>query len=154
MTHKLYINAYFIISLHFLWIILAFELFKMRRGAQFKTQHSILKNHSVAHPGARTWCHALPWWALCCLLSSRTTAAWNKKNTLIMIIRSRRWSRTVAKAVPGAGWGVSWLINTYDIISCRLFIYTLRCTLLHRSRYMRYESCPTPIWPPYRCRTR
>ena len=20
----------------------------------------------VAHPGARTWCHALPWWALCC----------------------------------------------------------------------------------------
>jgi hypothetical protein len=21
---------------------------------------------SVAHPGARTWCHALPWWALRC----------------------------------------------------------------------------------------
>ena len=20
----------------------------------------------VAHPGARTWCHALPWWAVCC----------------------------------------------------------------------------------------
>lgn len=50
MTHKLYINAYFIIL--------------------------------VAHPGARTWCHALPWWALrCCYLSQ--TAAAGKQNTLI-----------------------------------------------------------------------
>ena len=32
----------------------------------------------VAHPGARTWCHAFPWWALCCSLSSRTAAAVNK----------------------------------------------------------------------------
>ena len=29
----------------------------------------------VAHPGARTWCHAFPWWALCCSLSSRTASS-------------------------------------------------------------------------------
>lgn len=40
MTHKLYINAYFIVL--------------------------------VAHPGARTWCHALPWWALRCSLKQNT----------------------------------------------------------------------------------
>lgn len=29
----------------------------------------------VAHPGARTWCHAFfPWWALRCLLFSRTAS--------------------------------------------------------------------------------
>lgn len=50
-------------------------------GAQFKTQHSTLNIHTVAHPGARTWCHALPWWALCCSLSSRTAAA-SKQNTV------------------------------------------------------------------------
>ncbi len=34
-----------------------------------------LDDDLVAHPGARTWCHALPWWALCCSLSSQTAAA-------------------------------------------------------------------------------
>ena len=33
----------------------------------------------VAHPGTRTWCHALPWWAVCCSLSSRTAAASKQK---------------------------------------------------------------------------
>ncbi len=32
----------------------------------------------VAHPGARTWCHALPWWALRCSLSSRTASSLTK----------------------------------------------------------------------------
>lgn len=40
----------------------------------------------VAHPGARTWCHALSWWALHCSLSSRTANSLNK-NTLIMIMQ-------------------------------------------------------------------
>ena len=50
----------------------------------------------VAHPGTRTWCHALPWWALCCSLSSRTAAAVNK-NTLDYDVSSRWWSRTTAR---------------------------------------------------------
>ena len=40
-----------------------------------------VSSYLVAHSGARTWCHALPWWAVCCSLSSRTAAAVNK-NTL------------------------------------------------------------------------
>ena len=32
----------------------------------------------VAHPGARTWCHALPWWALCCRYPRGLQAAVNK----------------------------------------------------------------------------
>ena len=35
----------------------------------------------VAHSGARTWCHALPWWALCCRYPHGPPAAANK-NTL------------------------------------------------------------------------
>ena len=44
----------------------------------------------VAHPGARTWCHAVPWWALCCSLSSRTAAA-SKQKYLDYDMCSRRW---------------------------------------------------------------
>ena len=59
-TRKLYmivtvVISYFCVFLRLLWLIL------------------------VAHPGARTWCHALPWWALCCWLSSRTAAASKQK---------------------------------------------------------------------------
>ena len=50
----------------------------------------------VAHPGARTWCHALPWWALCCSLSSRTAAA-SKQKYLDYDMCSRRWSRTTER---------------------------------------------------------
>ena len=25
-----------------------------------------VSSYLVAHSGARTWCHALPWWAVCC----------------------------------------------------------------------------------------
>ena len=50
----------------------------------------------VAHSGARTWCHALPWWALCCSLSSRTAAA-SKQKYLDYDMCSRRWSRTTAR---------------------------------------------------------
>lgn len=51
MTHKLYINAYFIVL--------------------------------VAHPGARTWCHALPWWALRCRYPSQTAAAGKQINMIL-----------------------------------------------------------------------
>ena len=54
-------------------------------GAQFNTQHSTLNIHIVAQAGARTCCHALPWWALRCLLSSRTTSSYKQKKYLIMI---------------------------------------------------------------------
>lgn len=52
------------------------EKFKMRprrtiQNSTFNIQNSCI----VTHPGARTWCHALPWWALRCSLSSRTAAA-------------------------------------------------------------------------------
>ena len=50
----------------------------------------------VAHPGARTRCHAFPWWALCCWLSSRTPAA-SKQKYLDYDMCSRRWSRTTAR---------------------------------------------------------
>ena len=33
----------------------------------------------VVHPGTRTWCHAFPWWALCCSLSSRTASSRKQK---------------------------------------------------------------------------
>lgn len=55
------------------------EQFKMRRGAQFKTQHSKFQILFVAHSGARTWCHALPWWALRCHYPRRPQQPENKK---------------------------------------------------------------------------
>lgn len=42
MTHKLYINAYFIIFFVFSLELFNIEQFLMRHGAQFKTQHSKL----------------------------------------------------------------------------------------------------------------
>lgn len=55
MTHKLYINAYFIVSLHLISDSDGFLLFlRIPR---------ILRLIIVAHPGTRTWCHAFPWWA-------------------------------------------------------------------------------------------
>ena len=61
---------------------------------------------SVAHSGARTWCHALPWWAVCCRYPHGPQQPANK-NTLDYDVSSRRWSRTTAKAMPCAGWGLS-----------------------------------------------
>lgn len=58
---------------------------------------------SVAHPGARTWCHALPWWALRCGYPHEPPAA--NKNTLIMIMRSRRRGRTFTKGRAGREMG-------------------------------------------------
>lgn len=99
-TRNLYIivaavSSYFCAFLRILWLIL------------------------VAHPGARTWCHALLWWAVCCSLSSRTAAAVNKKY-LDYDVSSRRWGRTTAKAVPGAGEGLSKLgqfdMSEYELV--------------------------------------
>lgn len=51
--------------------------------------HLVFFKILVAHPGARTWCHALPWWALRCGYPHGLPAALTK-NTLIMIMRSHR----------------------------------------------------------------
>ena len=78
-------------------------------GAQFNTQHSTLNIHTVAQAGARTCCHALSWWALRCLLSSRTASSYKQKKYLIMIFNfilfdrnqssrhSRYWSALCAR---------------------------------------------------------
>ena len=56
----------------------------------------------VAHPGVRTWCHALPWWAVCCWLSSRTAAASKQKYLDYDVFPPMESNHR--KAVPGAGW--------------------------------------------------
>lgn len=55
MTHKLHINAHFIVFFAFFRQIQQIFLLSLLH----------LKTFLVAHPGTRTWCHAVPWWALC-----------------------------------------------------------------------------------------
>ena len=73
----------------------------------------------VAHPGTRTWCHALPWWALCCRYP-RGRQASLKQKYLDYDRCSRRWSRTTAKAMPGAREGLSKLgqfdMSEYELV--------------------------------------
>ena len=56
----------------------------------------------VAHSGTRTWCHALPWWALCCSLSSRTASSLKQKYLDYDYVFPPMESNH-RKAVPGAG---------------------------------------------------
>ena len=40
--------------------------FRFRYRFRFRFRYRFRFRFLVAHPGARTWCHALPWWAVCC----------------------------------------------------------------------------------------
>lgn len=53
------------------------EQFNMRPRRTI--QNSKFKHQIVAQTGARTCYHAFPWWALCCLLSSRTASSLKQK---------------------------------------------------------------------------
>ena len=64
--------------MHFYYFILSSNDSNETNLSQFVSFVSF-DDDLVAHPGTRTWCHALPWWALCCSLSSRTAAASKQK---------------------------------------------------------------------------
>ena len=90
MTHKIYINAYFIISLHFSYPVnQVYLVMTFRRPSRSSNLVPRLAVVGVVLP-----------------LSSRTAAAGKQKNTLIMIMQDpAEGVEPSQRAVPGAGWG-------------------------------------------------
>ena len=74
----------------------------------------------VAHPGARTWCHAFAVVGVVLQLSSRTASS-RKQKYLDYDVSSRRWNRTTARAMPGAGEGLS-KIGQFDMSEYELVL--------------------------------
>ena len=90
----------------------------------------------VAHSGTRTWCHALPWWALCCSLSSRTAAASKQKYLDYDVFPPVESNHR--KAMPGAGWvGV---ISSLSIPRNSISDHAARCRVLHTIREAPHRS--------------
>lgn len=73
MTHKLHINAYFIVFFAFFRQIQQIFMLSLLH----------LKTFLVAHPGARTWCHACRGGrCAAAILSDRSSSADNKYKIL------------------------------------------------------------------------
>ena len=75
----------------------------------------------VAHSGTRTWCHALPCWAFSLLAILTDRSSRKQKYLDYDYASSRRWNRTTARAMPGAGEGLS-KIGQFDMSEYELVL--------------------------------
>ena len=84
----------------------------------------------VAHPGARTWCHALPWWAfsLLAILTDRSS----QKKYLDYDYMFPPMESNHRKAMPGTGWGR--VISSFSLPRNSISDHAARCRVLNTSR--------------------
>ena len=109
-------------------------------GAQFKTQHSTLNIHIVAHPGARTWCHALPWWAfsLLAILSDRSSRKQKYLDYDDVSADGVEPPQGPCRARDGVG-----VISSLSIPRNSISDHAARCRVLHTSREDHRMSWPS-----------
>lgn len=97
---------------------------------------------SVAHPGARTWCHALPWWALHCGYPHEPPAAKQKYSDYDYAFPPK--GSNLRKGPCRARDGVGLLFVNFNGLYCLAVNVAIASLAQHRN-YLRITVIPDDV---------